>query len=79
MARILSIDETLGSEDPVFFESDGKMECWVDAYLSDDLQCAVLYRFTASEFMLTLTTYGKTWRCWDKRPTEEEKKLALWM
>ena len=79
MARILTLDEALGSEDPVFFESEGRMECWVDAYLSNDLQCAVLYRFTASEFMLALKSYGKTWRCWDKRPTEEEKKAEEWI
>ena len=79
MARVLTLDEALGSEDPVFFESDGRMECWVDAYLNDDLQFAVFYRFAAKEFMLTLTGYGKTWRCWDKRPTEEEKRTAEWI
>lgn len=24
------------------------------------------------------STYGKTWRCWDKRPTEEERKAVKW-
>ena len=79
MARILTLDEALGSEDPVFFESDGKMKCWVDAYLSNDLKCAVIYRFHATEFMIPLARYQKDWRCWDKRPTEEESKSAQWL
>ena len=78
MAKILTLDEALGAEDPIYFESNGRMECWVDAYLNDDLKCAVLYRFTAREFMLQLSKYGKDWRCWDKRPTEEEKSSAKW-
>lgn len=26
-----------------------------------------------------LKGYGKTWRCWAKRPTEEERKAAEWL
>ena len=22
--------------------------------------------------------YGKRWRCWDKRPTEEQRKAVAW-
>ena len=75
---VLTLDEALGSDDPVYFESCGKMECWVDAYISDDLKCAVFYRFRASEFMLPLSRYEKDWRCWNKPPTDDQKKAVIW-
>ena len=76
--RILTLDEALGSDDPVYFESNGKMECWVDAYISDDLQCAVLYRFCSTEFMLPLSRYKKDWRCWSAPPSYEQSKAVKW-
>ena len=27
---------------------------------------------------LSCEAYGKTWRCWSRRPTEEERKAAEW-
>ena len=76
--RILTLDEALGSDDPVYFESNGRMECWVDAYISDDLQCAVFYRFRATEFMLPLSRYKKDWRCWSAPPSYEQSKAVKW-
>lgn len=76
--RVLTLDEALGSDDPVYFESNGRMECWVDAYISDDLQCAVFYRFRATEFMLPLSRYKKDWRCWSSPPLYEQSKAVKW-
>lgn len=76
--RVLTLDEALGSDDPVYFESNGRMECWVDAYISDDLQCAVFYRFRAAEFMLPLSRYKKDWRCWSSPPSYEQSKAVKW-
>ena len=76
--RVLTLDEALGSDDPVYFESNGRMECWVDAYISDDLQCAVFYRFRATEFMLPLSRYKKDWRCWSSPPSYEQSKAVKW-
>ena len=76
--RVLTLDEALGSDDPVYFESNGRMECWVDAYISDDLQCAVFYRFRATEFMLPLSRYKKDWRCWSAPPSYEQSKAVKW-
>ena len=76
--RVLTLDEALGSDDPVYFESNGRMECWVDAYISDDLQCAVFYRFRATEFMLPLCRYKKDWRCWSSPPSYEQSKAVKW-
>lgn len=32
--------------------------------------------YDSSEFILD--DYGKTWRCWAKKPTEEEREAAEW-
>lgn len=32
--------------------------------------------YDSSEFILD--DYGKTWRCWAEKPTEEERKAAEW-
>ena len=77
-ARVMTLDEALGSDDPVYFESKGRMECWVDAYISDDLQCAVFYRFRSTEFMLPLSRYKKDWRCWSAPPSYEQSKAVKW-
>ena len=76
--RVLTLEEALGTIDPVYFESDGGMKCWVDGYISDDLKMAVLYRFGAQEFMIPLPMYGKSWRCWNKRPTDDQCKAVKW-
>lgn len=29
-------------------------------------------------FVHTRNTYGKTWRCWSARPTDEQRKVVKW-
>ena len=29
--------------------------------------------------MFLLDSYGKTWRCWAEKPTDEERKAAEWL
>ena len=32
----------------------------------------------ANELKLLEIDYGKTWRCWARRPTDEERAAAVW-
>lgn len=36
------------------------------------------YIGSANEFWLPRDGYGKNWRCWNSKPTDEEKKAAKW-
>ena len=75
--RVMTLDEALGGE-----------ECWVeypnggcgyaDCYLSYTTDGADIYRTMQHDFNVPLANYGKTWRCWTSRPTEEQREAAKW-
>ena len=75
--RVLTLEEALGGE-----------ECWVeysnggcgyaDCYLSYTAKGADIYRTMQHDFNVPLANYGKTWRCWTSRPTDEQMKAVKW-
>lgn len=80
----LSWDEAVG--DDAFLEIKG------DEYIDAALNCLafsqvdgngkigfVIYKtHEEDEFKLFESEYGKTWRCWARRPTDEERAAAVW-
>lgn len=80
----LSWDEAMG--DDAFLEIKGDeyndaalniFACGYDGEIHEDDH--ILY-ITHGEDSLKLmgTDYGKTWRCWARRPTDEERAAAVW-
>ena len=84
--RVLSFDEAHGAIDPIMFEIKGISGIWwVDVVLMEDFfnktaQSAIrnLYAEAGDVFSRVPEEYGKTWRCWNKRPTDEQRKAAAW-
>lgn len=75
--RVMTLEEALGGD-----------ECWVeypnggcgyaDCYLSYTTKGADIYRTMKHDFNVPLATYGKTWRCWTSRPTDEQREAVKW-
>ena len=76
-ARVLTLEEVLGGD-----------ECWVeyinggcgycDCYLDDDAKSIVINRILRKDFNVSPNGYGKVWRCWSVRPTDEQRKAVKW-
>lgn len=76
-ARVLTLEEVLGGD-----------ECWVeyinggygycDCYLDDDAKSIVINRTLRKDFNVPPNGYGKVWRCWSARPTDEQRKAVKW-
>ena len=45
--------------------------CWISWAVAVDLLMDGYRKYSAA-------SYGKTWRCWLRRPTDEERKAAKW-
>lgn len=61
-------------ENLIFFNWEIWREWWIELK-SGRLFCAkecIGYIHTPKD------AYGKTWRCWEEKPTEEERKAAEW-
>lgn len=48
-----------------------------DCVISSDLK-AVIVRRIGNEFYFLRGSYGRTWRCWLVRPTDDEREAAEW-
>lgn len=48
-----------------------------DCVISSDLK-AVIVRRIGTEFYFLRGSYGRTWRCWLVRPTDDERETAEW-
>lgn len=74
--RLLTLHEALGAD-----------ECWIegrngacgygDALLTDDAERVEFFRpHTIST--LDFYAYGKDWRCWSTKPTDEQREATAW-
>lgn len=68
-------------EDDYYLERMG--DRYVDVALNElaldgDLGFIVFDTHEREEVKLMRVDYGKTWRCWPRRPTDEERKAAKW-
>ena len=83
MPKVLSLEEAMEAKDPVYFESEGNACFWVGVDYGADI-CGAdktilrVYRLYAETMFLPAKTYGKTWRCWSAKPTEEKRKAVKW-
>lgn len=82
--RVMTLDEVEACiGEPIYFESHG-------TYMGETGFWILPALFTATGLMryvhpqsshyseLGLHAYGKVWRCWTFRPTDEQRKAAAW-
>lgn len=79
--RVLSFDEAHGAVEPIVLEiKESNWLWWVDVALYDKNQSLIrnLYDEHGKVYGRKTNEYGKTWRCWNKRPTNEQRKAVAW-
>lgn len=73
----LTVEEVLSLPDVVYLECSYFDEAYAALPERYDKQTIdLMMRDECCRFLLK--GYGKTWRCWAKKPTEEERKAAEW-
>jgi hypothetical protein len=88
--RVLTLEEVRSKQTkaiPVWKETKSKNKAlyagWVLAYEVQTGQgitgdCLGMAEPSGRMVWYKLSDYGKTWRCWNKRPTEEQREAVKW-
>lgn len=83
-ARVMTEGEVLHSiGKPLWFESRGvylgRKGFWCLLFEVDqELHIRIVQSVTGGKITLSLIDYGKTWRCWTSRPSEQQMREAKW-
>lgn len=82
-ARVLTLDEAIGAEvnegGPLYFESKNEKPIYVaDAVRADDYAFAKIDIWGRLHRKYLLSEYGRYWRMWSAKPTEEQRAAAKW-
>ena len=81
MQKPLTLEEAINSEWTVWIEING----WTnpragDVWASKRLEGYAMFAFVGESprSHAAMNRYGKGWRCWASRPTDEEREAAKW-
>ena len=79
--RVLTLEEVKNDcPDYVYIETfTGWFECVIQDAGESDKYCGVFVYGIDEDFWENWTTYGKEWRCWTARPTDEQREVTQWM
>lgn len=74
-------EEAANTEEAVWYEYNGstrteKIDCVALPEAKAYTEICTLRRDSA--WLVTTENYGKTWRCWSRKPTDEERSAAEW-
>lgn len=76
--RVLTLEETTGSDEPVWLEAMSRVFI-ADVCVAPDARMAQIQTIgEASCAYLPLCDYGVLWRCWLRKPTKEEMEGTPW-
>lgn len=81
--RVLTLEEVEDALDTVVWVDRPQIENFSDEYAlisaySHKLRYVDLKFIDGDEARWTYEKYGKFWRCWDKRPLDEEREAVKW-
>lgn len=76
----LTVEEAAGTNEPVWYEYyKHPIVIPADVVYSYSAPFLEIHKLGAISVMsMREDSYGKTWRCWAEKPTEEERKAAEW-
>lgn len=76
--RVLTLEEATGSDEPVWLEAMSRVFI-ADVCVAPDARMVQIQTIgKASCEYLPLCDYGVLWRCWLRKPTEEEMEETPW-
>ena len=74
--RVLTLEEAMGG-DECWFEHINGSSGYADVYCHWN-GVVWVSRINKIISMIQAETYGKQWRCWNYRPTDEQRKAVKW-
>lgn len=78
--RVLTLEEVPKYDGAFLIEY--RHEVWPMQWTLFRLELTMAYRFIRADyelgFSLAKDLYGRTWRCWTSRPTNEQREAAPW-
>lgn len=79
--RPMTLEEATRTEENVWYEFSGsthiaRINCVKNPEIKVYTEIYTLLQ--GSAWLVTSDLYGKTWRCWPRKPTEEEMRNAEW-
>lgn len=76
LPRVLTLDEAMVT-DVCWLEKKGEDRPW-PCKVGGGEKWVVIWRFDQETTVMRRDEYGKLFRCWSARPTEEQRKEAAW-
>lgn len=78
--RVMTLEEVPKYDGAFLIEY--RHEVWPMQWTLFRLELTIAYRFIRADyelgFSLTKDSYGRTWRCWTKLPTDEQREATPW-
>ena len=76
--RVLTLEEVTGGGE-CWIESKNGACGYCDCYLCEGREAVEVWRCMEQQpSYVPWFTYGKVWRCWTARPTDEQRKAVKW-
>lgn len=77
--RVLGLDEIYDA-DILWYESEWQHESeWGRAFAGDAATCVRIVRLGQIQTYEAEDDYGVTWRCWDRKPSPNQRKAQAWI
>ena len=76
-ARVLAVEELPGWDGAVLIEERPSSRLTWALYL-DEYYPALRFQDVGCVIVLPTSEYGVGWRCWDRRPTDAERRAEEW-
>ena len=75
--RVLTIEEITGDGE-CWFEGINGACGYADCYMCTGSKEVELHRISMKPEYVSWDDFGKKWRCWSYRPTDEQRKAVRW-
>ena len=78
--RVMTLKEASNSTVPMWFEKSGDECGWITGIDCSPIQATTIGQVDGDDwYNLPITDYGRLWRCWTSRPTDEQREAIPWM
>lgn len=75
----MPLEKVLATDAEVFMEANGDYGVWAcRCFVYMHGKAVIVHYIDSLDDIHRFADYGKTWRCWERKPTDEERRAAEW-
>ena len=75
----MTLEEVIAFDGEIWMEDKSDFDVWAcRCFFNRAEKKMTVHYITMNTEVLEFSTYGKTWRCWSRKPTDEERSAAEW-